>query len=666
MYKWACGVALLGALAACGASAGGVGGGGGSSASGAGGGPDGGAAGGVVGGQGGDESMVDAGAAGGAGGGMLEEISSAVTKVDLLFMIDNSVSMSDKQEILRLALPDLVNRLVNPLCVDAAGNQSPAPAPGQPCPPGQSREFSPVDDINIGVVSSSLGDVGAEVACPRRDGAGYRPDRVDMAHLMGSLPRSQVQGDTPEGFLAWRAGMTSLEEHNRDVQQMVQDVGESGCGWEASLESWYRFLVDPYPYRELARVQCPGSSSAALNCVQQATDADDRILLDEVLLAQRAAFLRPDSLLAVVMLTDENDCSLQVGAQTWVVVAIDDTRPMFRGSSACASDPNTKCCYSCPLGPPPGCAADPICNADPANDVLENRLPPGEDGLALRCYQQKRRFGVDFLYPVERYVNALSQLELCWNAGDLSTQGCDPENLVQNPLYTAWDRRRRVFLIGTLGVPWQAISSAIDSSGRPLSDPSTQLRFKNAAEMSAPGDDTWAQILGSPGTAWRPAINGRPEVAGVPAVAPSLPQMIESELPRAGVSVGNLVNGREFDTSASGGAASDLQYACIFPLPEPRDCAGVAADAACDCFEGQLDKPLCEQQPGASTPGTVQYYSKAYPAVRQLAVLKAYGANSVVTSICARNVSAPDQPDFGYRPAAAAIIERVKERLASP
>ena len=36
----------------------------------------------------------------------------AVDKIDLLFMIDNSISMADKQEILQAAVPDLVSRLV--------------------------------------------------------------------------------------------------------------------------------------------------------------------------------------------------------------------------------------------------------------------------------------------------------------------------------------------------------------------------------------------------------------------------------------------------------------------------------------------------------------------------------------------------------------------------
>jgi hypothetical protein len=97
-----------------------------------------------------------------------------------------------------------------------------------------------------------------------------------------------------------------------NFQRMVTEVGEDGCGWEASLKSWYRFLIDPVPYGELVRVMCRNSTSQALNCVQPATDSDNRILLDDTLLARRTAFLRDGSLVAIVMLTDENDCSTQV------------------------------------------------------------------------------------------------------------------------------------------------------------------------------------------------------------------------------------------------------------------------------------------------------------------------------------------------------------------
>src|SRR5688572_1152437 len=41
--------------------------------------------------------------------------------VDLLFVIDNSISMGDKQVLLSDALPGLVRRFIEPNCVDESG-----------------------------------------------------------------------------------------------------------------------------------------------------------------------------------------------------------------------------------------------------------------------------------------------------------------------------------------------------------------------------------------------------------------------------------------------------------------------------------------------------------------------------------------------------------------
>jgi hypothetical protein len=445
-------------------------------------------------------------------------------------------------------------------------------------------------------------------------------------------------------------------------------VHENGCGYEAQLESWYRFLIDPYPYRGLARVQCPNSSGASAACVQPETDAAGRIVLDEALLAQRSAFLRPDSLVAVIMLSDENDCSIQVGGRSWLVSAISNGTPMFRGSASCDTDPNAKCCYTCGGNPPTGCAADPICAGDPANGVPERRLPNDQDGSNLRCFDQKRRFGIDLLYPTARYVNALSQRTLCWDAPDLALEGCPDDHRVQNPLFSGGRGDSLVFLGGIVGVPWQALSADVDANGRALRDPTTELRYKTAAELSK--DATWAAILGSPGVPWSAASNGRAEVIGSPRVAPTNPLMVESEFARPGVASGNAINGREYDTAAgqtAAGTPQDLEYACIFPLPQPIDCSkpDAALSTTCDCRQGDFDRPLCEQKPGVSAPGTLQYWSKAYPGQRELQVLHDYGDNSIVASICARNVDEPAAADFGYRPAIAAIVDRLKEQLGN-
>src|ERR1700734_1523080 len=41
-------------------------------------------------------------------------------KLDLLFSIDNSASMGDKQAYLEQAIPNLIQRLVTPNCIDAS------------------------------------------------------------------------------------------------------------------------------------------------------------------------------------------------------------------------------------------------------------------------------------------------------------------------------------------------------------------------------------------------------------------------------------------------------------------------------------------------------------------------------------------------------------------
>ncbi len=579
------------------------------------------------------DQAPDAGSDGGSNGAVGRA-------VDLLFVVDNSISMSDKQELLGRAVPDVLSRLTQPPCVDAEGNQFPPPLPGAECPAGQRRQFEPVDNVHVGVISTSLGDGGANVACPAPGFPTFVPDRIDMAHLIGSLPRGGGLGNA-SGFLSWRVG-EDQDSASQIFQDMLSAVGDVGCGWEMPLEAWFRFLIDPAPYASLARVACPGGGTG-LNCVQPATNTAGEVLLDETLLDQREAFLRPDSRLAVVMLTDENDCSLAIGAQSWVVLAIDDSRPFFRGSSACDADPNAACCYSCALGAPAGCAADPICAADPENEVLENRLPRDADGLNLRCFRQKQRFGIDFLYPTERYVNALTQPTLCLSSADLAVDGCT-SSLVQNPLFAAGRQPSDVFLTGIIGVPWQLLEAQADVPGRPSVE--SGFRYKLAAELAAAD---WAAMLGDPGAS--------------PPVPPSSPFMVESALPRAGVADANPVNGREYDTATGSTVPDDLEYACIFPMPAPRDCSSLdPALEACDCFAGNQDRPLCEEEPGVSATGSLQHWAKAYPGTRQLEVLQALGEQSVVASICARNVDEAAR-DFAYRPAIAALMDSMEPSL---
>jgi hypothetical protein len=523
----------------------------------------------------------------------------------------------------------LLHRLRSPDCVDATGAHSTRRDGSGGCLTG-TPEFEAVTDINVAVITSSLGDGGDNKVCAD-------PEDLDMAHVMGSTARGAVTSMNAQGFLEWRAGGDDAAL-SRDLERMITAAGQKGCGYEASLEAWYRFLVEPAPYTSLVRVACqPGD--ATTDCMAPASDEAGRPLVDQALLEQRAAFLRPDSLLMVISLSDENDCSIRVGGDSWKVASI-MRHEMSRAASVCASDPNSACCYACGSAPPAGCSADPVCETEPT-------LTAAEDGINLRCQDQKRRFGVDFLYPTERYVHALTDTKLCPSQPSLAVAGC-PGETVDNPLFAGGRPAEFISFASVVGVPWQDIASP--DSGAPAS-------FKPVADLSS-GD--WEQLLGRPRSS--------------PPVLPGDPFMQESSWARAGIEPGNPINGREYDTAqvAMGDAGTfpqndDLEYACTFRLPTPLDCGALDENRdQCDCFAGQNNTPLCEQTPGQSAPGLVQYFSKAFPGLRHLDVLQGYsarGGNAALGSICPRNISDESQPSFGYRPAIQALLERVRPIL---
>ncbi len=126
--------------------------------------------------------------------------------VDVLLMVDNSAYMADKQQILAASVPRLIERLVQPNCLDSSGtvlgkSQLGTCAQGTP-------EFSPVNNLHIGVITSSLGDHGAGTVCTPGSATSYTDssgqpiltpsDVNDMGHLMGTLARgtSALSGDT--------------------------------------------------------------------------------------------------------------------------------------------------------------------------------------------------------------------------------------------------------------------------------------------------------------------------------------------------------------------------------------------------------------------------------------------------------------------------------------
>jgi hypothetical protein len=345
----------------------------------------------------------------------------------------------------------------------------------------------------------------------------------------------------------------------------------------------------------------------------------------------------------IVILSDENDCSIVDGGIAWLVAQGTDQETglnfkMARATSTCEKNPNSPCCRSCntiePGGPPASCGpleADPGC-LPRFHDELN-------DSITLRCWDQKRRFGVDFLQPIDRYVRGLTAPTVPNRSGAM----------VPNPLFsdlTGGAAPARdpslITAAGIIGVPWQDLA-------RNPSD-SAVLRYMTAAELAA--NDRWPVILGDPARGTPPGDpfmresidprSGTNPISGDPIQPPSV-----------AVPLANAINGHEHEAALR----TDLQYACVFPLDSPQDCS---ANMECDCssINGEGNKVLCQAPDGAY--GTTQYYSKAYPGLRHLDLLSRIGKSSVVASICPRNLTQPERDDYAYGPAVQAVVDRMK------
>jgi hypothetical protein len=567
-----------------------------------------------------------------------------VDKVDLLFVVDNSRSMTDKQELLAEAVPHLIQRLVTPPCIrrcsESEGCTVQQERDGIPlgtsvtaagvCTEGE-PQLTPVQDLHVAIVTSSLGSHGASGA---KDACVLAAED-EHAHLLGKL-RNLPDTWADTGFLAWDAAGIKTPAGDRDVAgfneklaEMVRSAGEQGCGYESTLEAWYRFLVDPEPPQSIM--------------VKDGRAAPQGI--DEIVLSQRAQFLRPDSLVGIVMLTDENDCSIVDQGYGYLVASA--ATPMFRSTSQCLINPNDRCCQSCGeaearAGCPP-VPSDSECKKGAMLDAGADA-----DDLNLRCWAQKRRFGMDLLYPTSRYVDALTSKVVTSRSGEK----------VGNPLFRAMDggearEEGLVFLAGIIGVPWQDVADDESLSG-------AALRYLTAFELEQGG--RWALMLGEP--------EGEP---GDPPILPTDPLMIETPDERIGTHPlinfplapstsknprANPINGHEQVNVGN----RDLQYACTFPLAKPRVCEP-DDPRGCECPEQDLpaNRPLC-QPPGGGDATTTQYYASAYPGLRHLAVLRGLREQAIVASACPK-VLDETQPDYGYNPAMDALVDRMREAL---
>lgn len=331
-------------------------------------------------------------------------------KLDLLFVVDNSPSMLGKQHALTQSFPRMIEIL--------------------------ERVDGGLPDLHIGVITSDMGTLGSASPAP-----GPPAGTPGSGGCTGSGDDGRLQGASPaltQSFISDIAGPGGARVRNytgelRDVFAQIAQVGQGGCGFEQHLAAMRRALVQP----------------------------------------ANTGFLREDANLAVVIIADEDDCSVLdpafFGPESSELGPLHSFR-CTRFGVACDTDVTT-------LGQKTGCApraastlvedVQPFVDAllaakpdprmvmvaavagDPAPVTVELRAPPGTStpltSLAPTCVFSSP-FGMESADPAVRlaaFVGAFpgrAQLtSIC--SGDLSTPleaiGATARKLVGDPCLEA-------------------------------------------------------------------------------------------------------------------------------------------------------------------------------------------------------------------------------------
>ncbi len=501
------------------------------------------------------------------------------SKVDLLLVVDNSASMGEKAKALAASVGTLIHKIA------LAG------------------------DVHVGVITSSLGSMGGDICAEESNG---------LAHLRTTGSDGAVV--RASGVLSYGPG-GDVDALVRDTEALVKGAGETGCGLEAQLESAYRFLVQPDPW---ARIAIDQDARARYEGV------------DATVLAQRKAFLRPDSLVVVVMLTDEDDSSVDpraIGGQGFAFSStkfpgsgvfrsdgVSTTAP--RATSACATNPADPACKSCALA---------VGTTDPECQKNGGYYGPTEDSLNIRFHRMKQRFGVDPQFPISRYVNGFGKQRVPSRDGEHVETAREI-----GPYLGHADCTNPLFAASLPGGPSEELCNL--PPGPRGKDLVVFALIGGIPEHLASATPDWRSILGANPEAYD--FTGQdPHMVPSPTPRPGLPG--PSSTP--GDNGPDAVHGREWDTGNE-----DLQYACTFALPAVRTCS--SADTSCDCA-GSKNPPLCSAAVGQQLRG------KAYPTLRELEVVKGLGDRGIVGSIC------PTDAAVGYVSTMNTLAERVAPRL---
>ena len=206
--------------------------------------------------------------------------------LDLLLVVDDSGSMTEEQTMLVREIPRLMQALTT----------------GQV---GDREAMTPYASIHAGAISTDMGVAGRAV--PSCAAAELGDDGVLSSRIRPSA-LCEPTGRT-DGYIELSTSQTSeVNETLAHELGCVAWMGTGGCGWEQQLEAMLKALS---PDRVTASTRGVGVMANT-----EGVYLPPRFVFDTSghALDENAGFVRDGSVLAVLVLTDEEDCSVRPDA----------------------------------------------------------------------------------------------------------------------------------------------------------------------------------------------------------------------------------------------------------------------------------------------------------------------------------------------------------------
>jgi hypothetical protein len=296
------------------------------------------------------------------------------------------------------------------------------------------------------------------------------------------------------------------------------------------------------------------------------------------------------------------------------------------------------------------------------------------DSNNLRAWNQIERYGFNFLWPRDRYVNGFTQATVTDRFG----------NTQVNPIFASGRTMDHLIVASIVGVPDHLVPKTLDAATNiqvPLSGDKWAasdwdsvvgpLGVRDPHMIESIAERTTANLTKYGYTSGLTEYKGYNTTSGAADLSADPPSGQTVVQPSTGQTVAYNGNGGErhmidfvvssSDNSPSDGDFDDLQFACMGTrsvTAASHDCSGRetwAWQPECSCTGAS-----CATSARANTywgnvdANVTQPYYKAYPGLRYLRMIEALGSSGYAASICA--------PSF--EPAMIGIVNKIRSVFA--